>query len=89
MGAKKKAYFLLSDRPALSVAGLSRRDLLVKGSMLGAIITVPTLVVFLSLWAVTGELLMPAIAGAAVHFVAMAFSMKIAKRILIKREPEE
>lgn len=79
----------MSNRQPLLVAGLSRRDLLVKGSMLGAIITVPTLAVFLSLWAVTGELLMPAIAGAAVHFVAMAFSIKIAKKILIKREPEE
>ena len=79
----------MSNGQALLVAGLSRRDLLVKGSMLGAIITVPTLVVFLSLWVVTGELLMPAIAGAAVHFVAMAFSIKIAKKILIKREPGE
>lgn len=79
----------MSHQQPLFVAGLSRRDLLVKGSMLGAIITVPTLAVFLSLWAVTGELLMPAIAGAAVHFVAMAFSIKIAKKILIKREPEE
>lgn len=79
----------MSNEQPLFVAGLSRRDLLVKGSMLGAIITVPTLAVFLSLWAVTGELLMPAIAGAAVHFVAMAFSIKIAKKILVKREPEE
>lgn len=79
----------MSNEQALLVAGLSQRDLLVKGSMLGAIITVPTLAVFLSLWAVTGELLMPAIAGATVHFVAMAFSIKIAKKILIKREPGE
>ena len=68
---------------------LSSKDILVRGSALGAVLMVPTLVVFLGLWAATGELIMPAIAGAAVHFVALGFSVKIAKRLLVKRDPGE
>lgn len=68
---------------------LSSKDLLVRGSALGAVLTVPTVAVFLGLWAATGDLIIPAIAGVAVHFVALGFSAKIARRLLVKRDPVE
>ena len=68
---------------------LSSKDILVRGSALGAILAVPTVVVFLGLWAATGELIMPAIVGAVVHFVSLGFSVKIAKKLLVKRDPVE
>lgn len=67
----------------MCVEKLSLRDILVRGSVLAAVITVPSLIVFLGLWMVTGDLLMPAIAGAVVHFVAMGFSLKFSKKFLV------
>lgn len=69
------------------MAGLTSRDLAVKGSIIGIIIAAPTIVVFLVLWGLTGDLLMPAVAGAAVHFVALVFAFRLAKRFLVRREP--
>lgn len=71
------------------MAGLSSRDLAVKGSIIGIIIAAPTVVVFLVLWGLTGDLLMPAVAGAAVHFVALVFAFRLAKKFLVRREPEK
>lgn len=64
---------------------LSSRDILVKGSILGAIMTVPSVSTFLALWYVTGDLMMPAVVAAAVHFAGMVFAYRLAKRILVKR----
>lgn len=69
------------------MAGLTSRDVAVKGSIMGIIIAVPTVVVFLVLWWLTGDLLMPAVAGAAVHFIALVFAFRLAKRFLVRREP--
>ena len=69
------------------MAGLTSRDVAVKGSVIGIIIAAPTVVVFLVLWELTGDLMMPAVAGAAVHFVALVFAFRLAKRFLVRREP--
>ncbi len=65
------------------MAGLTFRDMMVKGSALGAVIAVPTVAVFLGLWYATGDLLVPAVAGAVVHFAALLFAFRLAKRILV------
>lgn len=70
------------------MAGLTFRDMMVKGSALGAIIAVPTVAIFLALWYVTGDMLIPAVVGAAVHFVALLFAFRLAKRILVKGSKE-
>ena len=70
------------------MAHISGRDILVRGSIIGAITTVPSVSIFLGLWALTGDLITPAIAAAAAHFVAMGFALKFAKRFLIKRDPQ-
>lgn len=64
---------------------LSTRDVFVRGSILGAIITVPSVATFLVLWYVTGDMVTPAIVAAAVHFAVMILAYKIAKKILVKR----
>lgn len=71
------------------MAGLSTRDVMVKGSILGAIIAVPTVAVFLVLWSITGDFMMPAVAGVVAHFVALVFAFRLAKRLLVQREPDK
>ena len=71
------------------MAGLTPRDVAVKGSIMGIIIAAPTIVVFLVLWGVTGDLLMPAVAGAAVHFIALVFAFRLAKKFLVRQESEK
>lgn len=68
---------------------LSGRDIFVRGSILGAIITVPSVSTFLILWYVTGEMVIPAIAAAAVHFATMILSYKLAKKIFVKHTNDE
>ena len=80
--------FLWCDMAEYAMAGLTSRDVAVKGSLIGVIIAVPTVAVFLALWGLTGDLLMPAVAGAAVHFVALVFAFRMAKKFLVRRDPE-
>lgn len=68
------------------MATLSSRDILARGSILGAMLALPSVGIFLVLWYVTDDVMIPAIVGAAVHFVAMGFSLKFAKKFLIKRD---
>lgn len=68
------------------VARLSSKDILVRGSIMGAIITIPTISVFFGLWAITGDMIMPAAVGAAVHIAAMIVALKFANKILIKKD---
>ncbi|MYJ27774.1 MAG: hypothetical protein F4097_03280 [Cenarchaeum sp. SB0672_bin_9] len=63
---------------------LSTKDIFVRGSILGAIITVPSVSTFLILWYITGEMIIPAVVAAAVHFATMMLSYKFAKKILVK-----
>ena len=65
---------------------LSGKDIMIRGSILGAIAMAPSITTLLVLWAITGDMIVSAIAGAVVHFVAMAFSVKFAKRFLVKRD---
>lgn len=74
--------------PGQLVARLSSKDILIRGSIMGAIITIPTIVVFLGLWAITGDMIMPAAVGAAVHIAAMIFALKFANKILIKKDQD-
>ena len=74
--------------PEWVMAGLTSRDVAVKGSIIGVIIAVPTVVVFMVLWALTGDLLIPAVVGAVVHFAALVFAFRLAKKFLVRRDPE-
>ncbi len=63
----------------------SRTQLFAKGSILAVIISVPSLVGFFVSWAILDNLIEAAIIGLVVHFIAMGFALKIAKKILAKK----
>lgn len=63
---------------------LTRREIVYRGSLIGLVITVPSLISFFLVWYFTGELFISAIIGAVVHFCAMGFSWKIAKKFFVK-----
>ncbi len=71
------------------MANLSGKDILIRGSAIGAIATVPSITVFLVMWLILDDLIVSAIAGSSVHFIAMILSIKFAKRFLVKRDPEK
>ena len=52
-----------------------------KGSIFAVIFTVPALAIFLGIYYGTGNLIVGAVLGFGVHFVTLAFSGKISKRL--------
>ena len=64
---------------------LSMKEIMLRGSIIAAIITVPSLVTFVLVWILFNDLLFGAILGVVIHFVAMGFSLKISKKILVKK----
>lgn len=63
-------------------------QIFLKGSIIGAIITIPSLTAFFLSWYVLGDQMMALIIGAVVHFIGMGFSFKITKK-LFKIKPSE
>ena len=57
-----------------------------KSSILALIFTVPALAIFLGIYYGTGNLIVGAVLGFGVHFVALAFSGRISKRLVKFRE---
>lgn len=51
--------------------------------MIAAVITAPSLAAFFAGWLILGDLIQAAIIGAVVHFVAMAFALKIIKKFFV------
>ena len=64
---------------------LSIREIALRGTIIATIITVPSIITFLLVWIVLDSLMYAAILGAVVHFIAMGFSLKISKKILVKK----
>ena len=64
---------------------LTKQDVLLKGTIIAIIITVPSLVTFIIIWFVLDDLITAMIIGAIVHFIAMGFSLKISKKLLVKK----
>ncbi len=52
-----------------------------RGSIIGAIITVPSLVAFFVSWMVTGDKFTSLIVGVVVHFIGMGFTLKLSKKL--------
>ena len=63
----------------------SIRQIALRGTIIATIITVPSIITFLLIWIVLDNLIYAAILGAVVHFIAMGFSLKISKKILVKK----
>ena len=64
---------------------LTKKEIFLRGSIIALITTVPSLIVFVVIWFVLDDVMVGAISGAIVHFVAMGFSLKISKKLLVKK----
>ncbi len=65
---------------------LTMRDIVLKGSIIAVIVTVPSIVSFMISWMVLDDLIQAAIIGAVVHFIARGFSLKISKKFLVRKD---
>lgn len=66
--------------------GLSSKDVILKGTAIALIVTIPSLTVFGIYWSLSSDLVQAAIAGGIVHFVLLAFSFKISRKLLYKAD---
>lgn len=73
---------ILSD-PSKSKLKIS--EIMLKGTIMATILTVPSIIAFLITWVILDNLINAAIVGGIVHFIAMGFSLKISKKILVKK----
>ena len=60
-------------------------EIVLKGTIIAVIITVPSIMVFLLSWFILNDFMVAIILGGIVHFIAMGFGLKISKKILIKK----
>lgn len=65
---------------------LTMKEIILKGSIIAVIVTVPSITAFAISWFVLDNLMQAAIIGGVIHFIAMGFSLKISKKLLVKRE---
>lgn len=61
---------------------LTIKEIILKGSIIAIIVTVPSIMVFFVSWAILNDILQAAIIGAVVHFIVMGFSLKISKKLI-------
>ena len=75
-------FFLLSDEKP---SKLSISEIALRGTIIAVIITVPSVVAFILAWGILDNLIYAVILGGIIHFIAMGFSLKISKKILVKK----
>ena len=64
---------------------LSIRQIALRGTIIAIIVTIPSIITFVLVWIIFDNLIYAAILGAIVHFIAMGFSLKISKKMLVKK----
>ncbi|MFQ5476274.1 MAG: hypothetical protein ACE5DT_04500 [Nitrosopumilus sp.] len=64
---------------------LTMREIVLRGTLVAIIITIPSLVAFVLTWVFLDDLLYGFIFGAMVYFISMIISLKISKKFLIKK----
>jgi hypothetical protein len=72
----------LSDPPK---SKLKISEIVLKGTIMATIVTVPSIIAFLIIWIILDNLITAIIVGGIIHFIAMGFSIKISKKILVKK----
>jgi hypothetical protein len=60
-------------------------EIVLKGTIMATIVTVPSIIAFLIIWIILDNLVTAIIVGGIIHFIAMGFSIKISKKILVKK----
>ena len=71
--------------PNSAKSQLKISEIILKGTIMGVIVTIPSIIAFLITWIVLDNLITAIIVGAIVHFITMGFSLKISKKILVKK----
>ena len=66
-------------------AKLTMSEIVLKGSIIAIIVTIPSTIGFLLAWTLFDDLIYGMILGAMVYFAAMIISLKISKKFLVKR----
>jgi len=64
---------------------LTIREIVLRGSIIAIITTIPSIIAFLIIWIFFDDLIYGVILGAMVYFIAMIFSLKISKKFLVKK----
>lgn len=65
---------------------LTMKDIVLKGTIIAIIVTVPSITSFIVSWMILDDLMQAAIIGAVIHFIAMGFSLKLSKKLLVKKD---
>ncbi len=65
---------------------LTMKEIILKGSIIAVIVTVPSITTFAISWYVLDNLMQAAIIGGVIHFIAMGFSLKISKKFLVRKD---
>jgi hypothetical protein len=60
-------------------------EIVLKGTIMATIVAVPSIIAFLIIWIILDNLITAVIVGGIIHFIAMGFSLKISKKILVKK----
>ena len=63
---------------------LSIKEIILRGTLIAGIVSIPSLIVFILVWIILDDLMTGAIVGVVVHFIAMGFSLKISKKLLLR-----
>lgn len=66
-------------------AKLTKIEILLKGTIIALIVVVPSLITFVLVWIILDNMITGIIVGGIVHFIAMGFSLKISKKLLVKK----
>jgi len=64
---------------------LTIREIVLRGSIIAIITTIPSIIAFLLTWIFLDDLVYGVIFGAMVYFIAMIVSLKISKKFLVKK----
>jgi len=60
-------------------------EIVLRGTIIAIIITVPSLVAFVLTWVILDDFVSGAFSGVVVHLIALIFSWKITKKLLVKK----
>jgi len=61
------------------------QEIVLRGTIIAIIITIPSLVAFVLTWVFLDDLISGAFSGVVVHLIALIFSWKISKKLLVKK----
>lgn len=67
------------------LTGITKKDIILKGTIIAIIVTIPSLAAFFLGWYLLDNLMFAAIMGAVTHFIGMGFSLKITKKFFTKK----